>query len=152
MDRISKQRWWMQLAHAAAKRSEDPWCKVGAVGIREDGSIAGVSYNGAPPKINLKEIWLDRDERRKYVVHAETNLLRYIKPNECKYAAVTLCPCFDCMKNLASYGIKTIFFSAFYDKCNVKEIIKMANLFYIELYKVTDSIERVDYHWISRNS
>ena len=43
MDRISKQRWWMQLAHAAAKRSEDPWCKVGAVGIREDSSIAGVS-------------------------------------------------------------------------------------------------------------
>ena len=57
MDRISKERWWMELAHAAAKRSEDPYCKVGAIGIREDGSIAGVSYNGAPPKINLKKIF-----------------------------------------------------------------------------------------------
>jgi dCMP deaminase len=152
MDRISKQRWWMELAHAAAKRSEDPWCKVGAVGVREDGSIAGVSYNGAPPKINLKEIWLDRDERRKFVVHAETNLLRYIKPKECKDVSVTLCPCFDCMKNLASYGIETVFFSEFYDKCDIQEIIKMSRIFNIALYKMGDSIDRIDGYWLRQNT
>jgi dCMP deaminase len=152
MERISKQRWWLELARTAALRSEDPWCKVGAVGIREDGSIAGVSYNGAPPKIELRSIWLNRDERRKYVVHAETNLLRYIKPKECNKVAVTLCPCFDCMKNLASYGIKTIFFSDFYDKCDIKEIVKMSELFNIELYKVSDSIDSINSYWLRQNS
>ncbi|MEY4333329.1 MAG: hypothetical protein RLZZ196_2072 [Bacteroidota bacterium] len=121
----------MDLAKIAATRSEDPWCKVGAIAIREDGSIAGVSYNGAPPNIEID--WSNRDERRKYVVHAETNLLRYVKPKECKTVAVTLAPCFDCLKNLASYGVKVIYFLDYYDQCDKKELHKMAKLFKIEL-------------------
>jgi dCMP deaminase len=132
-DRIDKYSWWLLLAELASARSEDPWCKVGAVGIREDGSIAGVSYNGAPPKIEID--WSNRDERRKYVVHAETNLLRYIKPNECPIVATTISPCFDCLKNLASYGVKQVFFKEYYDKCDIKELQKMAELFKIDLYK-----------------
>ena len=42
-NRIDKITWWLLLAELASARSEDPFCKVGAVGIREDGSIAGVS-------------------------------------------------------------------------------------------------------------
>lgn len=133
VERIDKYTWWLLLAELASARSEDPWCKVGAVGIREDGSIAGVSYNGAPPKIEID--WSDRDERRKYVVHAETNLLRYIKPNECPIVATTISPCFDCLKNLASYGVKEIYFKEYYDKCDKKELQKMADLFKIDLYQ-----------------
>ncbi len=132
-DRIDKYTWWLLLAELASARSEDPWCKVGAIGIREDGSIAGVSYNGAPPKIEID--WSNRDERRKYVVHAETNLLRYIKPNECPTVATTISPCFDCLKNLASYGVKEIYFKEYYDKCDKKELQKMAELFKIDLYQ-----------------
>jgi dCMP deaminase len=132
-DRIDKYTWWLLLAELASARSEDPWCKVGAIGIREDGSIAGVSYNGAPPKIEID--WSNRDERRKYVVHAETNLLRYIKPNECPTVATTISPCFDCLKNLASYGVKEIYFKEYYDKCDKKELQKMAKLFKIDLYQ-----------------
>jgi dCMP deaminase len=133
VERIDKYTWWLLLAELASARSEDPWCKVGAVGIRDDGSIAGVSYNGAPPKIEID--WSDRDERRKYVVHAETNLLRYIKPNECPIIATTISPCFDCLKNLASYGVKEIYFKEYYDKCDKKELQKMADLFKIDLYQ-----------------
>ena len=131
-ERLDKTTWWLLLAELASARSEDPFCKVGAIGVREDGSIAGVSYNGAPPKIEID--WSDRDKRRKYVVHAETNLLRYIKPRECPIVAVTLSPCFDCLKNLASYGVKEIYFKEFYDKCDRKELQQMAELYNIELY------------------
>ena len=134
MQRKSRINWWMDLAKIGATRSEDPWYKVGAVGVREDGSIAGVSYNGAPPNIEID--WSNRDERRKYVVHAETNLLRYIKPKECKTVAVTLAPCFDCLKNLASYGVQTIYFIDYYEKCNKDELHQMADLFKINLIKL----------------
>jgi dCMP deaminase len=133
VERIDKYTWWLLLAELASARSEDPWCKVGAIGVREDGSIAGVSYNGAPPKIEID--WTDRDKRRQYVVHAETNLLRYIKPNECPIVATTISPCYDCLKNLASYGVKQIYFKEYYDKCDKKELQKMAELFKIDLYK-----------------
>ena len=63
--RIDKIDWWLELADVASKRSEDPYHKVGAVAIREDGSIAGVSYNGAPPKIEID--WSDREKRRQFI-------------------------------------------------------------------------------------
>ena len=132
-NRIDKVTWWLLLAELASERSEDPWCKVGAIGIREDGSIAGVSYNGAPPKVEID--WSDRDKRRQYVVHAETNLLRYIKPHECPIVATTISPCYDCLKNLASYGVKEIYFKEFYEKCEKKVLQDMANLFNIDLYQ-----------------
>ena len=133
MNRLKKEEWWLELAEVAAKRSEDPYCKVGAVAIRPDGSIAAVSYNGAPSKIEID--WSDRNKRRQFVVHAETNLLRYIKPHECPNVAVTLAPCYDCLKNLASYGIKNIFFKDLYDKCDFEALKQMANLYKISLYK-----------------
>jgi dCMP deaminase len=132
-NRIDKISWWLLLAELASARSEDPYCKVGAIGVREDGSIAGVSYNGAPPKVEID--WSDRDKRRKYVVHAETNLLRYIKPHECPIVVITISPCFDCLKNLASYGVKEIYFKEFYDKCDKKVLQNMAELFNIDLYQ-----------------
>lgn len=132
MNRLDKLEWWLQLAEVAAKRSEDPYCKVGAVAIREDGSIAAVSYNGAPPKIEID--WSDRDKRRQFVIHAETNLLRYIKPHECPDIAITLAPCYDCLKNLASYGVKRVNFINYYDKCDKNILVKMAKMYKIELY------------------
>jgi dCMP deaminase len=132
-NRIDKISWWLLLAELASVRSEDPFCKVGAIGVREDGSIAGVSYNGAPPKVEID--WSDRDKRRKYVVHAETNLLRYIKPKECPIVTTTISPCYDCLKNLASYGVKEIYFKEFYNKCDKEILIDMAKLFNIDLYQ-----------------
>lgn len=125
---------WMSLADEVAKMSEDPYCQVGAIGIRSDKSIAGLSYNGAPSGIYVD--FSNRDERRKYVIHAETNLLRYIKPNECPLVAITLSPCLDCLRNLASYGVKQILFSQFYDKCDKKDLYKIGETYNIDLVHV----------------
>jgi dCMP deaminase len=63
----------------------------------------------------MQEDWTDRDKRRKFVVHAEQNALRYVKPDECRLIAVTLLPCNDCLKAIASYGIKEIVYAQTYE-------------------------------------
>lgn len=100
----------MRLAEVAAMRSEDPYVKVGACVLRRDYSIGGLGYNGAPTGVELD--WSDREERRKYVIHAEANALRYIKPDEGLLLAVTLMPCTSCITLIASYRIEEVFYES----------------------------------------
>jgi dCMP deaminase len=120
------------MARAAAQRSEDPYVQVGACVLRHNNSVAGVGYNGAPEGIEID--WSDRDIRRRYAVHAETNCLRYCKPGECRLIATTLLPCPDCMKQIASYGIKTAVFSEMYDKDT--SALDVANVFGIKVVQI----------------
>ena len=119
----------MALAGVAALKSKDPYVKVGCCLLRHDNTIASLGYNGFPS--GVEEDWSDRDERRKYVNHSEQNALRFVKPNECYLAAITLLPCNDCLKSLASYGIKKVIYQEVYDKDDSSLI--MANKFGIEL-------------------
>lgn len=123
--------WALDLAVVAASRSEDPYKKVGSIALRPDNSIAAVSYNGAPPKVNID--WADREKRRSFVIHSEMNLLRYIKPGECNRVVVTLSPCIDCLKNLTAYGIKQVFYIEEYRRCDFSLVKEIAGLFNIEL-------------------
>ena len=112
-DRLSWKEYALQIAQVVAKRSEDPYLKVGACILRHDNSVASLGYNGAPPGVDIN--WSDRDDRRKRVIHAETNALRFIKPGEGDRMFVTLMPCSDCLKNAASYGINKIFYNKVYN-------------------------------------
>ena len=103
----------MQLAFAAATRSKDPWRKVGAVVFRLDNSVAGVGYNGFPAE--MLEDWENRESRRKFVIHAEANALRYCKPGEVELLCCTTLPCNECLRNAASYGIKRIAYNEHYE-------------------------------------
>jgi dCMP deaminase len=113
MDRLSWVDYGIELAKTAALRSEDPFIQVGCCLFRPDNSIASLGYNGAPPGVDID--WTDRDERRKRVIHAETNALKNIKPEEADRMFVTLLPCGDCIKNVASYGIKQVYYVKEYD-------------------------------------
>jgi len=113
MERLSWLDYGIALAKTAALRSEDPFVKAGCCLFRPDNSVASLGYNGAPPGIDID--WSDRDERRKRVIHAETNALKNIKPQEADRVFVTLMPCGDCIKNIASYGIKQVFYVKAYD-------------------------------------
>ncbi len=113
MDRLSWIDYGIELAKTAALRSEDPFIQVGCCIFRPDNSIASLGYNGAPPGIDID--WSDRDERRNRVIHAETNALKNIKPHEADRMFVTLMPCGDCIKNVASYGIKDIYYIKAYN-------------------------------------
>ena len=131
---MSWEEYAMALAGVAALKSKDPYVKVGCCLLRHDNTIASLGYNGFPS--GVEEDWTDRDERRKYVNHSEQNALRFVKPNECYLAAVTLLPCNDCLKSLASYGIKKVIYREVYDKDDSS--LTLANKFGIEL-------EQLDY-------
>ena len=126
---MSWEEYAIALAGVAALKSKDPYVKVGCCLLRHDNTIASLGYNGFPS--GVEEDWTDRDERRKYVNHSEQNALRFVKPNECYLAAVTLLPCNDCLKSLASYGIKKVIYREVYDRDDSSLI--MANKFGIEL-------------------
>lgn len=121
----------LELAEVAKLKSKDPWKKVGACLLRHDNTVAGIGFNGFPAGMN--EDWQDRDKRRLFTVHAEQNALRYVKPNECRLIAVTLLPCNDCLKAIASYGIKRVVYRDLYDRDMTS--IDLAGDFGIELIK-----------------
>jgi len=83
----------------------------------------------------MPEDWSDRDKRRLFVVHAEQNALRYLRPREGFLAAVTTLPCNDCLKALKSYGIEKIVYKESYEYDN--STLKLAKLFNIKLKKIT---------------
>jgi dCMP deaminase len=131
------QQYALSLAKVASLKSKDPYVKVGCSLLRHDNTVASLGYNGFPS--GMEEDWSDRDERRKFVTHAEQNSLRFIKPNECYLAATTLLPCNDCLKSLASYGIKKVIYEKVYDKdCSTLEL---AEKFGIELIQVDSPIK-----------
>jgi dCMP deaminase len=122
----------LSIAETVAQKSKDPWRKVGACILRNDNSIASVGYNGFPA--GMTEDWSDREERRLFVVHAEQNALRYIRPEECGLIAVTTLPCNDCLKAIASYGIKRIVYRDCYERDSSSE--RIAEKFGIELIQL----------------
>lgn len=140
MENLSWENYAIKLAEVAAIKSRDPWKKVGCCLLRHDHTVAGLGYNGFPAQ--MIEDWSNRDKRRKYVVHAEKNALRYVKPGECYLCAVTLLCCNDCLKDLASYGIKKIIYQEIYDKDDSS--LKLAAEFGIELIQIKNDYQKFD--------
>ncbi len=140
MSRLSWEQYALRLAQVAAMRSEDPFLQVGAVALRPDNSVAAIGYNGAPSGVTID--WSDRDARRPFVVHAEINALRYVKPYECSMLVVTLAPCASCLTVIATYGIKRIRYLN--DYVDIHLTMQMAETFGIEITKIEiDKNERV---------
>ena len=52
--------------------------------------------------------WTDRDLRRRFVIHAEANALRYARPGEVAVMAATMMPCVTCVLSAASYSVPLI--------------------------------------------
>mgnify|MGYP001197969343 FL=1 len=99
----------INLAYDIAKyRSEDPYVQVGAVIIKKDGSMF-LGYNGAPSGVDID--WSNRDARRERVLHAEANVLNFVKPNEVELLACTHLPCKECLKMIAQKRIDKVYYS-----------------------------------------
>lgn len=108
----------MKTAEVASLRSEDPYKKVGCSILNKEGRIISMGYNGLQPKQKIKQkFWADRDNRRKYIIHAETNALSSITRYDNPYLlASTLLPCASCAINIASYKIKEVVYLEDYHK------------------------------------
>ena len=134
--RLPIPQYVMTLAHAAALRSEDPYRKVGAAALDADNRVIGTAYNGLYPGFKAQDtFWASRDERQKYMLHAEINLCSLFRRGEAKVVACTTMPCTSCMQALCAHGVKTIYYCEPYDKSEAPAI---ASLYGVELIQVTD--------------
>lgn len=122
----------MALARVAKLKSKDPWRQVGACVLRRDKTIAGVGFNGYPA--GMDEDWSSRERRRMFVVHAEANALRYVKPEEGWVLASTTLPCNNCLRLIASYGIKRVVYGETYP--SDESSLELAREFGVELIYV----------------
>jgi len=117
MDRISWEDYALKIAETVALRSEDPYMKVGACVLNADNRIIGVGYNGLATGKNVTNyFWQDRDERRKYMIHAESNALIDVKRNEGVLLACTLLPCSSCASLIVAHGIKKVLYREVYKR------------------------------------
>jgi len=138
---MSKRRSWaehaMALAIEASKRSEDPHQKVGACALGHDNRVLGVAYNGlVQGKTVNKTFWQNRDYRRPYVVHAEQNVLSLFNRNEASIIAVTLFPCECCVRLIATWGIRKVYYLDEYERAaNSKKILDFYGVKYYKLHR-----------------
>jgi dCMP deaminase len=129
--RISFKEMAIKFALDASLRSEDPHKKVGCCVLNSEGRVLSIGYNGLSPKhATPSNFWQNREERRKFVIHAETNALscitRYDYPS---ILACTLLPCSNCAINIASHGIKEVIYIEEYAKDELaKEIFRFYNI------------------------
>lgn len=138
----------IDIALAAASRSEDPWTQVGAVALTSDNRVIAVAYNGLLPGVSLSSLFDHlrpdgsqsddddkiRDLRLPYMVHAEQNLCSLIKRNEASWCAITHSPCQSCLVLLASHGIRRIIYRYRYGRDDMT--FPIAKFYGIELQQV----------------
>jgi deoxycytidylate deaminase len=96
-------------------RSKDPSTQCGACIVKDNRQI-GIGYNGMIDGIDdCPEIW-DREEKKKYIYHAEENAVRNSRTTDFSKAAIYIwtsnpmiyLPCERCARTLVHYGIRDI--------------------------------------------
>jgi dCMP deaminase len=116
-NRIGWEEYALRMAETAALRSEDVYTKVGAVGLDFSNRVIGVAYNGLASGVQVDDkFWEDRDARRPFMIHAETNLLSLFRRGDCRLVACTLLPCSYCASMIAGYGIKKVVYRDVYHR------------------------------------
>lgn len=157
---ISWDTLWMLNALHAKNRSKDPGTQVGAV-IVKDNHLLSLGYNGAPKGMDDDDMpWESNGEKtgnildikNTFVVHAEANALIQFtgskKELNDSILYVTLFPCNECAKLIASSGVKEVVYLNEYrhtDKVEAtKRIFDCANIKYRKLENIKEIIEELD--------
>jgi dCMP deaminase len=145
--------YFMLQAMMASFKSKDPNTKVGCVFVDGNNHQLTMGYNGQLAGIdetripwgNDKSVPLDQ-QKYAYVVHSEANAILHAKtPLEGARCYVTLFPCHECAKMMATVKVKEVIFLS--DKYNktvenqiAKKIFDMSNIKYRELTLRADLI------------
>ena len=105
----------MGLARQISKWSKDPSSKIGCVAVGKHGQILSQGFNGFPRGIaDTPERLNDRDEKYKYVVHAEQNCiynatLNGVSLNDSALYVYGLPVCSECAKGVIQVGVRRVF-------------------------------------------
>ena len=136
--RLNWKEYAANLAKTASLRSEDPYRKVGACALGYDNRVLGVAYNGLQSGLVIEDFfWEDRDKRRPYVIHAETNLLSLFGRDKCRLIAVTLLPCEACAKQIVAWNIPEVVYISEYENECADHSKKIFDFYKIKLTQIT---------------
>jgi dCMP deaminase len=146
--------YFMLQAMMASFKSKDPNTKVGCVFVDDNNHQLSMGYNGQIAGIdegklpwgNIKTVPLDQ-QKYAYVVHSEANAILHAKASlENSRCYVTLFPCHECAKMLATVKTKEIIYLS--DKYQgsvenqiAKKIFEMSNIKCRELVLRPDLID-----------
>jgi dCMP deaminase len=137
--------YFIQMCNVIKLRSRDPKKQVGAILVSDDNRIISTGYNALKKGSNDNIDWNNRDLVHLLVLHAEVNCLLYATSkfeNTTLYS--TLSPCSNCIKLIASSGVKKIIYQDKYkDYDSVKEICNFYNIELIQ-FKQNNESERQD--------
>ena len=106
---------YLALAGQIAGWSKDPSTKVGAVAVGVNGQILSQGYNGFPRGIrDSKDRLYSREEKYKFVVHAEMNCiynatLNGVSLRDADLYVYGLPVCSECAKGVVQVGIRRVF-------------------------------------------
>jgi len=97
----------------------------------------GVAYNGLQSGKNVDaSFWEDRDARRPFMIHAETNVLSLFSRNECGLLAVTMLPCSCCAKMISAWNIPKIVYFEEYNNIEAEYSKDIFDFYGIEVVKI----------------
>ncbi|MBT7610180.1 MAG: dCMP deaminase family protein [Bacteriovoracaceae bacterium] len=151
--------YFLLQAMIASFKSKDPSTKVGCVIVDKNNHQVTMGYNGMVAGIDegqlpwgkIKTVPLEH-QKYAYVVHAETNAILHtnISLEDCK-AYVTLFPCNECAKLIASKKINEVIYLS--DKHRdletnkiAKKIFKLAGIKYRTVKMDESHLERLNQH------
>jgi dCMP deaminase len=115
MYKFHEEKWdkrFLGMAQFVSTWSKDPSTKVGAVITDGNKKIVSLGYNGLPQWVeDNEEILFDREEKYKYIIHAEVNAI--LQANKDNFLAGTIytypfltCP--QCASMIVQAGIMRV--------------------------------------------
>lgn len=162
---VSWDEYFILQAIMASFKSKDPATKVGCVFVDQNNHQLTMGYNGFVAGIDESKLPWGKDktqplEHQKYgyVVHSEANAILHsptsLKGSKCY---VTLFPCNECAKLLASVKVNEVIYMS--DKHQgtesnkiAKKIFDLAGIKYRHLSPSKDLIESMTEHFIHLSS
>ncbi len=116
----------MEIAFLVSKESKDPSTQVGACIVSSDGRIISTGFNHNPIEWNIDSFpWRndvnkigEENTKYPYIIHAELDAISKCNNlNELKDGTiyVTLFPCTQCAKTIASFKIKKVVYAEYRD-------------------------------------
>jgi dCMP deaminase len=138
VNRVSWDRYFMNLAVQAATRSTCPRKSVGAVVVR-DKAVLATGYNGSIRGLrHCTEVGcLMENGHCVRTVHAEANALlqaaRHGVSIDRADIYVTASPCWDCFKLIANAGIARVLYGEFYRDERITEYAREAGIELVHL-------------------
>lgn len=162
---VNWDEYFMLQAMVASFKSKDPNTKVGCVFVDEKNHQVTMGYNGqiagidekVVPWGNIKDVPLDQ-QKYAYVVHSEANAILHAKgPLQGARCYVTLFPCHECAKMLATVRVSEIVYLS--DKYSgtvgntiAKKIFDMSGIKYRSQTLRSELVESLHQHFIQQLS